>query len=78
MTVFHKPPDAVATYQTLRLRGSTATSAIRPDLKVPAMIAHREFADGVCGESGSGGLLLCQGKANGRKCGGEDNKSLHG
>src|SRR5579872_387125 len=37
-TVFHRPPEAVATYQTLRLRGSTAISAIRPELKVPARL----------------------------------------
>src|SRR5207302_928273 len=34
-TVFHRPPLAVATYHTFRLRPSTATSAIRPEENVP-------------------------------------------
>src|ERR1051325_10425019 len=38
LVVFHSPPDAVATYQTLRFRGSTATSAIRPEENVPVML----------------------------------------
>src|ERR1700722_6050513 len=37
LLVFHKPPDAVAVYQTLRLCGSTATSAMRHDEKTPEM-----------------------------------------
>src|ERR1700678_3689437 len=35
LLVFHNPPDAVAAYHTLRLCGSTATSAMRPDEKTP-------------------------------------------
>src|ERR1035441_11001866 len=38
LVVFHSPPDAVATYQTLRFRGSMAASAIRPEEKVPGML----------------------------------------
>src|SRR3954447_20814340 len=38
LVVFQSPPDAVATYQTLRSRGSTATSAMRPDENVPGML----------------------------------------
>src|SRR5689334_2252358 len=30
LTVFHRPPNAVATYQTFGSRGSISTSAIRP------------------------------------------------
>ncbi len=49
LTVFHKPPDAVATYQMLRFRGSTATSAMRPEVKVPVMlrIASSVISSGV-------------------------------
>ena len=35
MVVFHRPPLAVPTYHTLRFRGSTATSAMRPEENVP-------------------------------------------
>ena len=34
----HNPPDAVAAYQTLRLCGSTATSAMRPDENMPGTL----------------------------------------
>src|SRR5262245_65737638 len=30
LVVFHTPPDAIATYQTLRFLGSTAMSPMRP------------------------------------------------
>src|SRR4051812_19497942 len=35
--VFHKPPAAAATYHTLRLRGSMAMAAIRPEVSVGPM-----------------------------------------
>src|SRR5580704_9684626 len=38
LLVFHNPPDAVAAYQTLRLCGSTATSAMRPDENMPGTL----------------------------------------
>ena len=36
-SVFHTFDEEVATYQTLRLAGSTATSAMRPDMKAGPM-----------------------------------------
>src|SRR5208283_4714665 len=36
--VFQSPPDAVATYQILRFLGSMATSAMRPEVKVPGIL----------------------------------------
>src|SRR4051812_45285431 len=41
LSVFHRPPTADATYQTLGFFGSTATSAIRPDVR-PGPIERKE------------------------------------
>src|SRR5690349_18074901 len=38
LVVFQSPPDDVATYHTLRLRGSTATSEMRPEESVPGRL----------------------------------------
>ena len=37
LTVFHTFDDAVATYQTFRFVGSTAMSAMRPDMRAGPM-----------------------------------------
>ncbi len=44
--VFHSPPLAVATYQMLRLRGSTATSATRPEFNAGPMPRKASAASG--------------------------------
>ena len=57
MLVFHNPPDAVATYHTLRLCGSTATSAMRPDEKTPEMFRTGKPAHQFGGELRRSALL---------------------
>ena len=53
--VFHSPPAAMATYHTCGFFGSTAMSALRPDVNAGPTERNRSAASGSVGVAVSGG-----------------------